>query len=59
MNEDLSPAPRLQDAPEFIEAAIGAAISSYPPEERAGLPADLRIAFLADGPYGIPCRKSI
>jgi nickel-dependent lactate racemase len=45
--------PCLQDAPEFVEAAIGAALSSYPPEERA----DLRIAFLADGPYGIPRRK--
>jgi hypothetical protein len=56
--------PRLEDAPDFVEAAIAAAAeaiaaeaaaaatitAAYPPTRGEGL----RVAWLADGPYGIP-----
>ncbi|MDR1429438.1 MAG: nickel-dependent lactate racemase [Spirochaetaceae bacterium] len=42
--------PRLEDVPEFVSLAINAAAASCPEEERASL----RIAWLSDGPYGIP-----
>jgi lactate racemase len=45
--------PGLADAVEFVKGALAAAIASYPAEERAGL----RIAYLSDGPYGVPFQK--
>ncbi|QQO10738.1 nickel-dependent lactate racemase [Breznakiella homolactica] len=41
----------LRDIPAFIEAALRAAAETYPPEQRAAL----SVAYLSDGPYGIPC----
>ena len=44
--------PKLSDAQEFVNGALSAAFASYPEAERA----KLRIAYLSDGPYGIPYR---
>lgn len=45
-------APDLSDAQAFFDGALATAIASWPEGERAAL----RIAYLADGPYGIPYR---
>ena len=42
--------PQLTDAPDFVKAALAAAIASYPADKRGSL----RIAYLSDGPYGVP-----
>ncbi|MDL2229806.1 nickel-dependent lactate racemase [Treponema sp. OttesenSCG-928-L16] len=46
--------PRLADAPDFVDAALQQALASYPQEEQAAL----SIAYLSDGPYGIPYLKT-
>jgi nickel-dependent lactate racemase len=43
-------APRLSDAQAFVDGALAAAFASFPEAERG----KLRIAYLSDGPYGIP-----
>jgi len=52
--EERRAAPSLSDAQAFLDGAIAAAMASYPEGERAAL----RIAYLADGPYGIPYQVS-
>lgn len=45
-------APRLEYAGEFVSGALAAAMASYTPQRRSSL----RVAYLSDGPYGIPYR---
>jgi len=52
LSADRKAAPKLEYAKDFVAGAIKAAIESYPEAERG----KLRIAYLSDGPYGIPYR---
>ncbi len=50
LSADRKAAPKLEYAQDFVSGAIKAAVESYPEAERS----KLRIAYLSDGPYGIP-----
>ncbi|MFA6506205.1 MAG: nickel-dependent lactate racemase [Treponemataceae bacterium] len=50
LSADKKAAPKLSDAQAFVDGALAAAIASYPEAQRG----KLRIAYLSDGPYGIP-----
>lgn len=53
LSADRRASPTLVDAAAFVDGALAAAIASYPETSRS----QLRIAYLSDGPYGIPYRR--